>query len=175
MSEYWDLLDAQARPTGRLHQRGLPLPPGGYHLVISVWTIHRATGKLLLTLRAPEKVICPNLWENTGGSALAGETSAAAAAREVREETGLACAPGDLHFIARLTTPAQAFVDCYWRLTAADPGSVRLQAGETVDYTWTSLDDLQALIEAGRFAPPIISQFIACRPSLEAVMQSLGH
>lgn len=175
MSEYWDLLDDKGQPTGQLHRRGRPLPPGAHHLVISVWTIHRQLGKLLITLRAPEKFICPNMWENTGGSALAGESSPCAAAREVREETGLSCSPQDLTFIRRLATPAQAFVDCYWFMTSAAPDSIRLQAGETVDYAWVDLDEVQRRIQAGLFAPPIIAQFTACRPTLETIMTNLSQ
>ena len=72
--ELWDLYDKDRRPLGRTHQRGLPVPPGAYHLAVIV-VILNPKGEVLLTRRAPEKDACPGWWENTGGSVLAGETS----------------------------------------------------------------------------------------------------
>ena len=90
--ELWDLYDKDRRPLGRTHQRGLPVPPGAYHLAVIV-VILNPKGEVLLTRRAPEKDACPGWWENTGGSVLAGETSLEAITRELREETGLAARP----------------------------------------------------------------------------------
>lgn len=90
--ELWDLYDKDRRPLGHTHQRGLPVPPGAYHLAVIV-VILNPKGEVLLTRRAPEKDACPGWWENTGGSVLAGETSRQAIARELREETGLLADP----------------------------------------------------------------------------------
>lgn len=89
--EIWDVLDANRQPTGRTHRRGDWLPEGDYHLVVHVW-IQNSKGEFLLTRRTPNKGY-PNLWECTGGSALSGDDSLAAAMREVREETGLTVSP----------------------------------------------------------------------------------
>ena len=66
--ELWDLLDDYRQPTGETLQRGEPLPPGRFHTIIGVWTIHDQLRRILLTKRHPQKLICPNQWENTGGS-----------------------------------------------------------------------------------------------------------
>ena len=63
------------------------MKPGEYGLVVCVWVCDGA-GHLLLTKRAPEKKSFPNTWENSGGSAWAGESSRQAIARELYEETG---------------------------------------------------------------------------------------
>ncbi len=110
--EYWDLLDDDRRMTGETLLRGEPLPEGRFHTIIGVWTIHDELKRVLLTKRAPEKLICPNQWENTGGSLVSGEESRPGAAREVREETGMDCRPEDLHYIKTIRIPS-AFVDCY--------------------------------------------------------------
>ena len=86
--ELWDLFDAGRRPLVRTHPRGTPCAAGEYHIVVSVWTLD-SRDNFLLTLRDPAKESYPNTWENTGGSALAGETSRAAAVRELAEETGI--------------------------------------------------------------------------------------
>ena len=75
--ELWDLYDNDRRPLGRTHQRGLPVPPGAYHLAVIV-VILNPKGEVLLTRRAPEKDACPGWWENTGGSVLAGVAAVAA-------------------------------------------------------------------------------------------------
>lgn len=38
--ERWDLLDDDRRLTGETLRRGEPLPPGRFHTIIGVWTIH---------------------------------------------------------------------------------------------------------------------------------------
>ena len=89
--ELWDVYDAAGRKTGRVQRRGDPLAPGDCHLCVHVW-IRDAAGRFLLTRRAPEKSGA-GLWECTGGSALAGEDSLAAALREAKEETGIELDP----------------------------------------------------------------------------------
>ena len=85
--EKWDLFDRERRPLGRTQERGQPLEPGCYHLVVAVCVVD-GRGHMLLTLRDKAKPVYPNCWENTGGAVLAGETSLEGALRELREETG---------------------------------------------------------------------------------------
>ena len=85
--ELWDVYDENRKLTGRLHQRGKQLASGDYHLVVHVW-MQNDQGQFLLTKRSPNKGF-PNMWESTGGSAIAGDNSLTAALREVKEETGL--------------------------------------------------------------------------------------
>lgn len=169
--EFWDLLDDDRQPTGETLQRGEPLPPGRFHTIIGVWTIHDQLRRILLTKRHPQKLICPNQWENTGGSILAGEDSCVGAAREVREETGMNCHCGDLTHIRTIRIPT-AFVDCYIYHTSIDPNAIVLQEGETVDWCWVTLDELEATIAEGTFSKPEIEQYNACR---EALMQALAE
>ncbi len=169
--ELWDLLDDDRQPTGETLQRGEPLPPGRFHTIIGVWTIHDQLRRILLTKRHPQKLICPNQWENTGGSILAGEDSCVGAAREVREETGMNCHCGDLTHIRTIRIPT-AFVDCYIYHTSIAPNAIVLQEGETVDWCWVTLDELEATIAEGTFSKPEIEQYNACR---EALMQALAE
>ena len=110
--ELWDLYDKDRRPLGRTHQRGLPVPPGAYHLAVIV-VILNPKGEVLLTRRAPEKDACPGWWENTGGSVLAGETSLEAITRELREETGLAARPEEFTLLLREDCRTDAHFDIY--------------------------------------------------------------
>lgn len=110
--ELWDLYDKDRRPLGRTHQRGLPVPPGAYHLAVIV-VILNPKGEVLLTRRAPEKDACPGWWENTGGSVLTGETSLEAITRELREETGLAARPEEFTLLLREDCRTDAHFDIY--------------------------------------------------------------
>ena len=170
--EYWDLLDNDRRPTGEVLRRGDTVPEGRYHTIIGVWTIHDRLKRILVTKRSPEKLICPNQWENTGGSLVSGEASCPGAAREVREETGMDCHCQDLVPIGTLRIP-QAFVDCYIYHTTIDPQAIRLQKGETVDYKWVTQSELAALIKEGTFAPPEIEQYNVCKKKLTQALEGL--
>ena len=170
--ELWDLFDDDRRRTGETLRRGAPLPPGRFHTIIGVWTIHDQLHRILLTKRHPKKLICPNKWENTGGSILAGEDSCVGAAREVREETGMNCHCSDLTHIRTIRIPT-AFVDCYIYHTSIDPNAIVLQDGETVDWRWVTLDELEATIADGTFSEPEIEQYNACRSDLKRALQAL--
>ena len=125
--ELWDLYDKDRRPLGRTHQRGLPVPPGAYHLAVIV-VILNPKGEVLLTRRAPEKDACPGWWENTGGSVLAGETSLEAITRELREDRRT-----DAHF------------DIYALTWEGAPEDIRFQARETDAARWVPLADWEAV------------------------------
>ena len=89
--ELWDIYDIDRVRTGRVAQRGKPASEGGlgegeYHLVVHI-CVFNGHGQLLLQQRQKDKEGYPNLWDvSAAGSALAGENSAAAASRELREE-----------------------------------------------------------------------------------------
>ena len=92
--EWNDIYDEYGNPTGRRHRRGTSWRPGEYGLVVCVW-VYDGAGKILLTRRAPGKSFA-GTWENSGGAALAGETSLQAIVRELREETGIRAEEGSL-------------------------------------------------------------------------------
>lgn len=159
--ELWDLFDSRRRPLGRTHPRGTPCPPGEYHLVVSIWTVD-SKGNILLTLRDPAKESYPNTWENTGGSALAGETSRKAAVRELMEETGIEASEDSLILLG-MQMARDTFVDHYMLRRDISVLEVRLQPGETADARWVTLDELDIMIADLSLAKPIGEQFHAIR------------
>ena len=148
--EPWDVYDADRRLTGRIMRRGDPIAPGDYHLVVYIWTKNDA-GQFLLTKRASDKGY-GNLWECTGGSAVAGEDSRTAAVREVREETGLSLDPaaGERIYTYRRE---DAFCDVWLFRQPFDLAAVTLQAGETVDARAASKDEVLALYREKKLVP----------------------
>lgn len=88
MTEIWDVYNRNKQKTGRIHQMGLPLRKNEYHIVIHAWVVN-SNDEVIMTKRHKSKKICPNKWECTEGSILAGESSIEGAIREIKEEIGL--------------------------------------------------------------------------------------
>lgn len=148
--ELWDVYDENRCKTGRLHRRGDPLEAGEYHLVVHVWTMN-SRGEFLLTKRSPNKGF-PNLWESTGGSALAGDDSLTAAIREVREETGIRLLPENGRLLFS-TCRDDYFRDVWLFRQEFDLRNVVLQPGETTDKMCAVPETVQDMWEDGRFVP----------------------
>lgn len=148
--ELWDIYDADRIKTGRIHRRGDPLKEGEYYLVVHVWMMNRE-GKFLLTKRSPNKGF-PNMWESTGGSALAGDDSLTAALREVKEETGLTLNPerGKLLFTQR---QEDYFRDIWLFHQDFDLKDVVLLPGETTDKMYASPETILNMQKKGEFVP----------------------
>ena len=142
--ELWDLYDVNMRPLGRTRVRGTGMEPGTYHIGVDVWIIN-SKGEILLTLRAPEKHDLPNEWENTCGSAVAGETPIQGAMRELREETGIVAGPEDLRPFARRTT-GDTHLFTYLLRRDVPLDSLTFQPGETVDAMYVTAKQLDEMV-----------------------------
>lgn len=168
MEEYVDIYDAGRRRTGRVQRRGKPMKHGEYGLVVCVW-VSNGAGRLLLTKRAPEKKSFPNTWENSGGSAWAGETSRQAIARELREETGIR-APEEAFRLLESARGGEAFFDFYFLCCPAPLPEIVLQPGETSDAKWVTLDEVREMIRSGLLAEPIARRFCLQEARLEKLV-----
>ena len=116
--EFWDIYDENKQRTGRTMKRNdWRLKEGEYHLSV-LGVIRRPDGRVLITKRAMDKEWAPGWGEVPGGGVQAGEDSADAVLREVREETGLdvSRAEGGLLFSYRRENMKEGdnyFVDVY--------------------------------------------------------------
>ena len=146
--ELWDIYDEAGNRTGRVQRRGDPFREGDRHLCVHVW-IRNADGRYLLTKRAPGKAMA-GLWECTGGSALLGEDSLAAALREAREETGLCLDPGMGEYVFRFS--GDHYHCDVWRFVRDFRESdIVLQPGETCDFQLARAEDIRRLTASGQF------------------------
>lgn len=148
--ELWDVYDENRNLTGRTHRRGDPLKPGDYHLVVHVWMMN-SRGEFLLTKRAPNKGF-PNMWETTGGSALAGDDSLKAALREVREETGLSL-DSDKGIRVLSQRKEDCFRDVWLFRQDFNLEDVRLQPSETTACRYARWKDIDRMGRLGEFVP----------------------
>ncbi len=161
--EYNDIYDENRNRTGRRHRRGDRWRKGEYGLVVCVY-IYDGKGKVLLTRRAPEKSFA-GTWENSGGAALAGETSRQAIARELLEETGIRADPEEFELLES-GRDRGCFYDYYCLHRDIPIEQVVLQPGETDAAQWADLDQVYRLIQENQVCSVIARQFTQQLPDL---------
>jgi len=150
--EKWDLYDKERVKTGETMVRGDTFPENTYHIVVHV-CIFNKQGEMLIQQRQPFKKGWSNMWDVTvGGSAVAGETSARAAEREVAEEIGYTI---DLTNVRPLfTVNIEVGFDEYYVLEEPlDIADLELQYEEVQRVMWASLDEITRLMDEGKFIP----------------------
>lgn len=150
MMEKWDILDASGRPTGQTALRGKTvLGAEEYHLVVHIWIIS-SDGRFLIQKRSRLKRLMPGEWAATGGAALSGESSFAAASRELKEELGISSDKSTLKFIKRIKR-RNSFVDVWCIRTDIPTESLILQASEVDRAEWVTKARLEQMIKSGDF------------------------
>lgn len=125
-----------------------------------------------MTRRAVTKEF-PLAWEFPGGSALAGETSRQAAARELREETGILVADVSLELVGRFVEPS-ALVDLYVTVVPESPGLI-LDPVEVHEAEWVTVDEAERRHASGEMAIPWIDRLTALWPGVRtAALSAVG-
>ena len=170
--ELLDIYNANRQKTGRIHRRGEKLGKGEYILVVCVW-VSDGAGRILLTLRAPEKTASPNTWENSGGAAKMGETSRQAIARELWEETGIRAGEKEFLFLES-DQIKDAFFDFYFLCHPVPLTEIVLQPGETSDAKWVTLAEMDEMVDSGVVAPPIAKRYLLHRQRLTQLVWQKG-
>ena len=148
MTELWDILDENRRPTGRTAARQDGLVDGDLHVVVHV-CLFNATGQMLIQRRTDTKADWPGLWDfSVGGSLHAGETSREGALREVREELGLDIELGRPSFTFNFR---HGFDDFYLLRHDAALPLAAVPNDEVAEVRWADLGDVVDLLRAGQF------------------------
>jgi len=155
-TEYNDIYDANRQLTGKVHLRGQRWRPGEYGLTVCVW-VYDGQGKILMTRRAKEKSFA-GTWENTGGAALAGETSREAILRELREETGIRVCPEALELLDS-ETAGNTHYDYYCIRWNGTLEQVVLLPGETDAVKWVTFPEVHEMIRRKEICRVIARQF----------------
>lgn len=159
MTELWDIYDSNRVKTSRTVDRGRMtgkiaremIARGEYHIVVNVW-YKNPRGEFLISKRSPSKQD-GNLWECTGGSAIAGEDSLTAALREAREELGVEL-DAKCGRLFKSINRAPIFPDLMdvWLFDLDIPiERVVLQEGETCDAMWAKKEKILQLLDNGEF------------------------
>ena len=144
MEEYWDIYDENRVFQNRTIRRGDTFGDGKYYVCCEVW-FQNSKGEMLITQRHPDKK-AGGLWEFLGGGVLAGETTAQAALREVKEEIGITIAANELSLL-HIYKHRNYFMDIYLAKKDVDVQSFVLDENETVNAKWVTKEELQNMIK----------------------------
>lgn len=94
-----DVMDENGVPSGRAKPRSSIHRDGDWHRTVHVW-LANGRGEVLFQKRSMTKESFPGAWDvSAAGHIESGETSAAAAIKELREELGIDVPPGDLRLL----------------------------------------------------------------------------
>lgn len=156
MEEYWDIYDENRVFRNRTIRRGDPFKDGEYYVSCEVW-FKNSKGEMLVTLRALNKK-AGGLWEFVGGGVLAGETTAQATVREVKEEIGIDIAESELTFLHEYRQ-RNYFMDIYLVNKDINIKDLVLDKNETQDAKWVSEKELQVLIENQQFVRSVALRY----------------
>ena len=107
-------------------------------------------GEFLISKRTPNKSF-PNIWECTGGSAVAGDDSLTTALKETREELGIILEPKNGQMFRHYIHDCNDFVDVWLWRQDADISDVVFQPGETCDAMWADREKINWMIDEGIF------------------------
>lgn len=148
--EKWDILNSKGEKTGKKAIRGKTiLNFGEYHLVVHIW-IQSDDGRFLIQRRSDSRKLMPGEWAATGGAAVSGEDSFAAACRELYEELGIKSTKETLKFVKRIKR-RNSFVDI-WKINTNVPAEeLRLQKSEVAGVCWVTREHLAEMIKNGEF------------------------
>jgi mutator protein MutT len=159
-----DVYDENRQLTGMVHRRGTPWKPGEYGLVVCVW-VYDGRGKVLLTRRAKGKSFA-GTWENSGGAALAGETSLQAIRRELFEETGIVAEESEFELLYA-DKDSHFLYDFYCLHRQVEIKDIKLLPGETDAVQWATFDQVHEMIRKKQICYIIASQFLRQEPMLK--------
>lgn len=150
--EKFDLYNFDRTLSGKIIERGNPVPDGYYRLVVAIM-VFNSKGEMLIQQRQPHKKNWSNLWDvSSSGHVVAGETSQQAATRELKEEIGINY---DFSGLAPVmsTSFSHGFNDYYIIHSDIDISTLKLQEEEVKAVKWASKEQIYQMIDDGTFIP----------------------
>ena len=137
---------------------------GEYRLSVHIW-ITNSKGEFLIQKRAENKFPFPNMWNETGGAALAGESSFDACIREFQEELGIKANTNKVELVGTIKRVKEC-IDIWHIEQEIDLKDINIQLEEVSEVKWVTLDEIKELIKSKEFVPTI-------EPSLNLFIQYL--
>lgn len=157
MEECWDIYDKNRVFQNRTIRRGDTFQAGEYYVCCEIW-LQNSNGEMLVTQRHSTKK-AGGLWEFVGGGVLAGETTAQAAVREVKEEIGISLEEKELSLL-HVYKHRNYFMDIYLVKKDINICSIVLDRNETVDAKWVSKEELKIMIENQKVVHSVAQRFV---------------
>ena len=148
MSELWDIYDINKKKIGRTAERDVyQFKEGEYHIVVTGIIIN-SKNEILISKRAEHKKF-GLMWECSGGSILAGETSLEGIIRELKEELGIEFSKKEAIFLKEIRRDKipPDFKDLWVFRKDIDIKDVTFTDGENIDAKWVNIDEFIKMSE----------------------------
>lgn len=156
MSELWDIYDINKKKTSRTTERDIyQLKEGEYHIVVT-GIIMNSKKEILISRRAAHKKY-PLMWELSGGSILAGETSLEGIIRELKEELGIEFTSKEaiyLKEIRRDEIPPD-FKDLWLFSKDINIKDLTFPDGEVIEAKWVTIDKFTEMFNKKEIVPTV--------------------
>ena len=156
MAELWDIYDINKKKIGKTAERDVyQFKEGEYHIVVTGIIINFKK-EILICKRAKHKKF-GLMWECSGGSILAGETSLEGIIRELKEELGIEFSKKEAIFlkgIRRDKIPPD-FKDIWLFRKDIDEREITFPDGEAIDAKWVTIDKFIQMYKNKEIVPTV--------------------
>ena len=147
MAEVFDLYNRMRRPLGRTATPDMPLGPGHYHAVVTVW-ICSEKGAFLMTRRLDD-----GTWEALTGNLLSGETGMTAVQRLTADTLGLEADVRKLKLrSSERREPEKLFQDSYLLKATKKLEELTVDTTRIAEARWMMPAELDKLAKDGQLS-----------------------
>ena len=141
--ELVDLLNNGKELIGETCERN-SVPEGKYRLSIHIWIVNDKN-EILIQQRSASRKMFPNMWTNTGGACIAGETSIETVFRELKEELDITPSIDNLELIASYKREKD-YVDVWGLKQNINITDLKFNDNEVQDAKWVTVEEWKKLL-----------------------------
>ena len=141
--ELVDLLNDRKELIGETCERN-SVPEGKYRLSIHIWIVNDKN-EMLIQKRSASRKMFPNMWTNTGGACIAGETSIETVFRELQEELNVIPNIDNLELIASYKRKKD-YVDVWLLKQNININDLKFNDNEVQAAKWVSIEEWKKLL-----------------------------
>lgn len=141
--ELVDLLNDRKELIGETCERN-SVPEGKYRLSIHIWIVNDKN-EILIQQRSASRKMFPNMWTNTGGACIAGETSIETVFRELQEELNVIPNIDNLELIASYKRKKD-YVDVWLLKQNINIKDLKFNDNEVQAAKWVSIEEWKKLL-----------------------------
>ena len=156
MAELWDIYDINKKKIGKTAERDTyQFKEGEYHIVVTGIIIN-SKKEILISKRAKRKKF-GLMWECSGGSILAGETSLEGIIRELKEELGIEFSKKEAIFLKEIRRDKipPDFKDIWLFKKDIDEREIIFPDGEAIDAKWVTIDEFIQMYKNKKIVPTV--------------------
>ena len=156
MSELWDIYDKHKQKTGRMAERDVyQFKEGEYHIVVT-GIIMNSKNEILISQRAEHKKF-GLMWECSGGSILAGETSLEGIIRELKEELGIEFTKKEAIFLKEIRRDKipPDFKDLWLFRKDIEIKDITFPDGEAIAAQWVTIEKFMEMFNKKEIVPTV--------------------